>query len=338
MPGGVGPSSSSARKPGLVEDRSPPAETALSNFDAGALARPRRSRSSSRPTRRPCRQAPGSPPSRRRGEKPSSDPVTTMDSPSSGRGPSSTSSSSSRTPALAQLLDDRLVPVDVEPVAHGLADHRADPVDRGELLLRRRRGSRRSTGSARASACAAVGPTWRIDRATSTRHSGRVLAASMRVEQLAAVGRQPAVLEGEQLDPAQRLLVEVEDVALVLHDAGLQQADRGLEAEDVDVEGTAAGDVEEPLAQLGRARPVVGAADVGVALLLGLERRAAVGAARRHRRTRARCRRAASTTGPTISGMTSPALRSTTVSPISTPLRTHLGGVVQRRHARPWSR
>ncbi len=29
----------------------------------------------------------------------------------------------------------------------------------------------------------------------------------------------------------------------------------------------------------------------------------------------------ASTTGPTISGMTSPALRSTTVSPISTPLR-----------------
>ena len=29
-----------------------------------------------------------------------------------------------------------------------------------------------------------------------------------------------------------------------------------------------------------------------------------------------------STTGPTISGMTSPALRSTTVSPISTPLRS----------------
>ena len=29
-----------------------------------------------------------------------------------------------------------------------------------------------------------------------------------------------------------------------------------------------------------------------------------------------------STTGPTISGITSPALRSTTVSPISTPLRT----------------
>ena len=38
-------------------------------------------------------------------------------------------------------------------------------------------------------------------------------------------------------------------------------------------------------------------------------------------RTRARCRPARSTTGPSTSGMTSPALRMTTVSPISTPLR-----------------
>ena len=39
-----------------------------------------------------------------------------------------------------------------------------------------------------------------------------------------------------------------------------------------------------------------------------------------------------STTGPTISGMTSPALRSTTVSPISTPLRSTSDGVVQGGH------
>ena len=37
-----------------------------------------------------------------------------------------------------------------------------------------------------------------------------------------------------------------------------------------------------------------------------------------------------STTGPSTSGMTSPALRMTTRSPISTPLRAHLVGVVQR--------
>ena len=40
-----------------------------------------------------------------------------------------------------------------------------------------------------------------------------------------------------------------------------------------------------------------------------------------------------STTGPTISGITSPALRSTTVSPISTPLRLTSLRVVQRGHA-----
>ena len=42
----------------------------------------------------------------------------------------------------------------------------------------------------------------------------------------------------------------------------------------------------------------------------------------RHDERHARCRRAARRPAPTISGMTSPALRSTTVSPISTPLRS----------------
>ncbi len=39
-----------------------------------------------------------------------------------------------------------------------------------------------------------------------------------------------------------------------------------------------------------------------------------------------------SSTGPSTSGMTSPALRRKTMSPMSTPLRSHLEGVVQGRH------
>ena len=58
-----------------------------------------------------------------------------------------------------------------------------------------------------------------------------------------------------------------EQVALVGDDAGLQQRDRRLVAEALDVERAAAGDVEHPLPQLRRARPGVRAADVGVALL-----------------------------------------------------------------------
>ena len=41
-----------------------------------------------------------------------------------------------------------------------------------------------------ASARAAVGPTWRIDSPTSTRHSGRSLAASRLSSSLRAVGRE----------------------------------------------------------------------------------------------------------------------------------------------------
>ena len=83
----------------------------------------------------------------------------------------------------------------------------------------------------------------------------------------------------------------------------------------------APGDVEEALPQLGGAGPLVGAADVDVALAspgrsavphsgqcVGMTKGRSVPSRR-------------STTGPSTSGMTSPALRSTTVSPMSTPLR-----------------
>ena len=62
----------------------------------------------------------------------------------------------------------------------------------------------------------------------------------------------------------------------------LQQRDRRLVAEVLDVEGAPAGDVEDPLPQLGRARPGVGAADVGVALLLRAQLGAALRAVRGH--------------------------------------------------------
>ena len=53
-------------------------------------------------------------------------------------------------------------------------------------------------------------------------------------------------------------------------------------AEVVDVQGLAAGEVEEPLAQLGRAGTGVGAAQVDVALLHRPQRRPALGALGRH--------------------------------------------------------
>ena len=93
-----------------------------------------------------------------------------------------------------------------------------------------------------------------------------------------------------------------------------------------------AGHVEQPLAQLGRARARVGAADVDVALALGGAARCRTTGSASASRTRGRRPGAGRRPGRAISGITSPALRSTTVSPISTPLRLDLVGVVQRGH------
>ena len=86
------------------------------------------------------------------------------------------------------------------------------------------------------------------------------------VEELGRVGGQPAVLAGEERARHERLGGQVEQVALVRDQPAVEQRDRGLVAEHLDVEGTAPGDVEQPLAQLSRAGPLVGAADVDVAL------------------------------------------------------------------------
>ena len=98
--------------------------------------------------------------------------------------------------------------------------------------------------------------------------SGRALAgAPVAGEERAA----PQVVGGEQ-----------EDVALVGHDPLVEQRHRRLEPEALDVEGAARRQVEDPLAQLGRAGPLVGAPDVDVALLRGRERGAARRAVRGH--------------------------------------------------------
>ena len=92
---------------------------------------------------------------------------------------------------------------------------------------------------------------------------------------------------------------------------GLEQRDRRLVAEPLDVEGAATGDVEDPLAHLGRALLVVGAAQVLVALLLlGQRGAAAAGHSVGHPTHSASPSGRSASTGPTISGITSPALRS----------------------------
>ena len=140
-----------------------------------------------------------------------------------------------------------------------------------------------------ARARAAVGPTWRIESATRTRQSGTRSLRSWRLaSSRSAVGRELGTLlallgrTGEERRGQQGRLVEVEQVALVGDRTRVEQGRRGLVAQALDVEGTAAGDVEDALAHLGRAPLVVGAAQVLVALLLLGERRAARGALRRH--------------------------------------------------------
>ena len=87
----------------------------------------------------------------------------------------------------------------------------------------------------------------------------------------------------------------------------------------LDVHRPPAGEVEQPLESLRRAAALVRAPPVGLALVAD-ERRAARGAGRRERPLPALFCRFAST-GPTTSGITSPARRTITVSPSRTSLR-----------------
>ena len=285
-----------APEAGLVEDRHARARSALSSLEPGVLARRRRSRSSSTPSPAalPPRARIASLASSR--EKPSSEPVTTTVSPSRVRGADSSTLVGHPHAGRRPLVEDRGVPVDAR-TTRSTASAITPPTPSAAASSSRpaaRIASIEPKSAARARA--AVGPTWRIDRATSTRHSGRVLAAARLAISLAPLAdrtRPPTTASGGSVFFAARVYsgtvarrarrrwcrrpgrAQVEQVALVGDDLGLEQRGGALPAERLDVEGAAAGQAEQPLAQLGRAGAAVGAADVLVALLL---------------RARARCR------------------------------------------------
>ena len=137
-----------------------------------------------------------------------------------------------------------------------------------------------------ASARAAVGPTWRIDSPTSTRHSGTCFAWSRLASSRSplAESTRPSVARSASVFLAARVNRSVvSSLASSRSNTSPSswitfarpQGVRRLRPEPLDVEGAAAGDVEDPVEQLGRAGVVVGAAQVLVALLLLHQRRAA---------------------------------------------------------------
>ncbi len=213
------------------------------------------------------------------------------------------------------------MPVDTEPLGDGRGDGAADPVHSGEFLdgalpdplerpeftgqRTRRRGSDMTDGQRDQH------PPQRL-----------VLGGIEIVEQPAAVGRQPAGLSPEERRLEQIVLGEREQVSLVADRLGLEQARCGLVAEDLDVERAAARDVEHAFPEL-RGGSTAGwgqrmSASPSLAGASGVSHSGQWVGITNSYSSPVR----ASTTGPrTSGGMTSPALRSTTVSPMSTPLR-----------------
>ena len=149
-----------------------------------------------------------------------------------------------------------------------------------------------SEPNASASARAAVGPTCLIDSATSIRHSGRVFASSRLASSACATSLRPPALFTKNGLAAELLVGQVEQVALVGHQAVVEQRDDRLVAERLDVERAARGEVEQPLAQLRGAGHGVRAAPVDLALVPA-QRRAALRALARETGTPARRRCAA---------------------------------------------
>ena len=78
----------------------------------------------------------------------------------------------------AHLSHDRVVPVDGEPLDHRLGDRRADALGARPAVASSAVRIASIEPNSVASARAAVGPTCRIESATSTRHSGTCLALS----------------------------------------------------------------------------------------------------------------------------------------------------------------
>ena len=184
------------------------------------------------------------------------------------------------------------MPVDREPLDDRVGDDSTHALGLGQLVAGggADRGHRSELGS---QGPRGGGP----DVADGKRHQHSPERLSLRLievveEALAVDGEDLAVHRlgrlrllgspGEQRHGEELLAGEREEVALVGHHPGVEQRDRALPAQDLDVKGATAGESGDPLAQLGGAGSRVGAADVLVALLLGGEWRTARRAYRRH--------------------------------------------------------
>ena len=211
-------------------------------------------------------------------------------------------------------------------------DRRADALGGSQRVLAGLPRSPATSRTASASARAAVGPTCRIDSATSTRQSGWSFAFSRLRSRLSPTAlRSPAsrtrpltfdVVERTNCGTLPQLvLVEREEVALVGHDAGLEESVRRPPSRPPRCRTRPA----PPRGRAARAaaRGTTGCSGSGCRRRPPWQARAGVpqdGQCVGITNSRSVPSRSA-TTGPTISGITSPALRSTTVSPMSTPLR-----------------
>ena len=220
-----------------------------------------------------------------------------------------------------------------------LRDRRADALGGRELLEGRVLDRAAIEPNSVASARAAVGPTCRIDSADQHPPQRPLLGARRGCRAAAArwpraPATSPSPFLGARVNRSvcsSLSSVEVEDVALVGdHARASSSAYAASEPSPSMSNEPRPATWKTRSSTCDRQNCVVGAAEVLVALLLLHQRRAAGRARRWASSTSCRPFGRRPSTGPTISGITSPALRSTTVSPGRTSLRCHLVGVVQR--------
>ena len=190
--------------------------------------------------------------------------------------------------------------------------------------------------NAAARARAAVGPMCRIDRATRIRHSGRCRASSRLASSLVAFAVSVPPLVTKNGHGGEGLGGQPEQVALVCHQPGVEQGDRGLVAKHLDVQGSPAGQVEQPLPQLRGARPGVRASPVDAALLA--RQRGAARRAVRRELERPLCARAQVDHGPDHLRDDVAGLAQDHHVADEHALARDLVGVVQASRSRPWTR
>ena len=196
-------------------------------------------------------------------------PVITTVTPASSRPAAADGSKpgvSSWTPAARHFCHDRLVPVDGEPLHDRGGDRRADAVHDREGVRRggRDRVERSEAVGERPRRCRAHVPDGQRDQDPPQRPGlGLLQVGQQRVrDKLEAPGLVDEERAGRQL-----LVGQVEEVALVGHQAVVEQRDDRLVAERLDVERAARGEVEQPLAALRGAGHVVRAPPVDLALV-----------------------------------------------------------------------